>query len=771
MTAWSNFRFLQLNSVFFKFLISFIAVSLIPILSLGLLCYFVFERSIQKEVNKYNEVLLQSSAEGVEQKLYEIKRMTYQNSLSIKLEGDNYLKINEVASLLSRIKNTNQYIDEIYVYYSQLDKVVNSDGLYDADYYFSRNKFLDIPNEQWVSVLKGRNDFQVFGTERVEVNGQLQHKVMILTSFPLYNDTLNGTLVVWVDEEALRSLIQLSNVNYGMSRMFIVDQSNKLITMSHQDESEWNKISSILPRPDKLLNEQGIGEQFIQDKGEQWSILAISSKVTKWTYVVATPTEAITSRAKYVRNITFVVCFILLGIGLALSYIISQNLYRPIGQLINHFGTLKDKVPDAMKKQKMNEFSIINHYFQNFMQQNSELLSKISSSSVLIRDYCVQSLLLGKNDSQSRLFTQEILDSFQFPNFTVVVVDCEESSSLFSGKLEPTMMKLLELNGDRMSGVLTKITEKRYSILVNFSDENELKGMLGSLGTAVATTSINPMGQIVIIGVGNLHKHISYINRAFEEAVLSLDYRYIGSHCQVIYYREAVIDEHADALIYFPIDIEQQLIACTITGDMDGVNQAIDQIMNRNAPSMMTVKLAKAIYRELFGTVQKIAVQGKLVLKDLSISEALEQPILHQFKTIQEFKAYLQDMFIPLSEVFISKKESGNLKLKKEMIQFIEDHLSEELSLDRISSSFQINPKYASRFFKDQTGSNFVDYVNQLRVNKAKELMSEHPELKIGEIAEQVGFLSLNTFINTFKKCEKMTPGQFKQLLSDNKSI
>lgn len=70
---------------------------------------------------------------------------------------------------------------------------------------------------------------------------------------------------------------------------------------------------------------------------------------------------------------------------------------------------------------------------------------------------------------------------------------------------------------------------------------------------------------------------------------------------------------------------------------------------------------------------------------------------------------------------------------------------------------------YLSRYFKQQTGCNFIYYLYRLRIDKAKEML-KNSGFKINQIAENVGFSDVNNFIRMFKKYEGITPGKYREL-------
>ncbi|REE86411.1 two-component system response regulator YesN [Paenibacillus taihuensis] len=93
--------------------------------------------------------------------------------------------------------------------------------------------------------------------------------------------------------------------------------------------------------------------------------------------------------------------------------------------------------------------------------------------------------------------------------------------------------------------------------------------------------------------------------------------------------------------------------------------------------------------------------------------------------------------------------------------QFIRGNLGGDLSLTRLSEVVYLNPAYLSVLYKQQTGRNLSDYIAELRLDKAKELLLATP-FKIHEIADKVGFETSGYFTRFFKKRLQMTPQEYR---------
>jgi two-component system response regulator YesN len=99
---------------------------------------------------------------------------------------------------------------------------------------------------------------------------------------------------------------------------------------------------------------------------------------------------------------------------------------------------------------------------------------------------------------------------------------------------------------------------------------------------------------------------------------------------------------------------------------------------------------------------------------------------------------------------------------------YIEENYHTDISLESISERFFINKNYFSEIFKRETGKSFVNYLNEVRIEKTRQLLIKMPELKTTELARMVGFNEDSYFIRVFKKYNKCTPMEYKKAMLVN---
>lgn len=98
------------------------------------------------------------------------------------------------------------------------------------------------------------------------------------------------------------------------------------------------------------------------------------------------------------------------------------------------------------------------------------------------------------------------------------------------------------------------------------------------------------------------------------------------------------------------------------------------------------------------------------------------------------------------------------------MIDYIEEHYAENITLADVSSNVNLNRNYICRLFKKATGGTLMDYLNFVRVCKSEKLLKEG--MSVSETSDRSGFSSQSYFYKVFKKYNFLAPSQYKKMRS-----
>lgn len=148
---------------------------------------------------------------------------------------------------------------------------------------------------------------------------------------------------------------------------------------------------------------------------------------------------------------------------------------------------------------------------------------------------------------------------------------------------------------------------------------------------------------------------------------------------------------------------------------------------------------------------------SKTLEKDCHLSGNID--IYRNFSSLKEFVC--NDNTFTL----VDHNDSSNAQLIRKAVSYIESHYSEDITRESVATLLYLSPSHFSSLFKQETGCTFKEFLTNIRMQAAMELLST--QMSINEIAQQVGYLNRNRFIVNFKDFTSYTPTEYrKQVLS-----
>lgn len=151
----------------------------------------------------------------------------------------------------------------------------------------------------------------------------------------------------------------------------------------------------------------------------------------------------------------------------------------------------------------------------------------------------------------------------------------------------------------------------------------------------------------------------------------------------------------------------------------------------------------------------------------LQITDYILKPVNYE-----EFGACIDNLKIALFKRQSSKNEDQQEERAiNGIIRYMQEHLEEEVSLSVLAEEFHLSSQYISQLFKNEIGVNFLTYLTNIRMEKAKKLLLS-TSLSIAEVSEKSGYGDYRVFTKVFKKTEGVTPSQYRRdFLEDTKRV
>lgn len=217
---------------------------------------------------------------------------------------------------------------------------------------------------------------------------------------------------------------------------------------------------------------------------------------------------------------------------------------------------------------------------------------------------------------------------------------------------------------------------------------------------------------------------------------------------------------------------------CEVVGEAADGMEALGQIdallpdiviMDINIPIMNGLKVIE-VSRVKHPEIAYVIVSGyddfaycRQALR-LQITDYILKPVNYE-----EFGSCIDNLKISMYENKTSSQadsENREERVISSIMRYMQEHLSEEISLSVLADEFHLNPQYISQLFKNEIGVGFLAYLTNIRIEKAKKLLLS-TALSVTEISSYVGYGDYRVFTKVFKKTEGVTPSQFRREFLD----
>ncbi|MCZ0704288.1 two-component system response regulator YesN [Natronobacillus azotifigens] len=261
----------------------------------------------------------------------------------------------------------------------------------------------------------------------------------------------------------------------------------------------------------------------------------------------------------------------------------------------------------------------------------------------------------------------------------------------------------------------------------------------------------------IFLFAGELNKGFEGLRASYQSARIASDRRYSQLHDDPLVFQKR-FEEEEGQLKYQYID---QILEKIEENNIDMIHQLVDEWVRdvvTISASMESVKMfIFHLEKELKGAIRRVTDEGDEETRLGSLTAVCEEK-----KTLAELKDAMKIYVISAGKLLCQlnkEKHSGDIYKVK---NYIDKHYKENLTLKKIANEFYMNPVYLGQLFKKNHGTYFKDYLLNVRMEKAKQLLRQ-TDLRIYEVADQIGFSSPDYFVVQFEKKEGMTPSNYRQ--------
>lgn len=267
----------------------------------------------------------------------------------------------------------------------------------------------------------------------------------------------------------------------------------------------------------------------------------------------------------------------------------------------------------------------------------------------------------------------------------------------------------------------------------------------------------------VSIAISTKGYSVSEFHKKMQECKNALAYRFYMGNSSIILYRDLSGFYQGEDYLAFD-GIDKELCSVIKAGNEEDVKAILKQIGEKVVQTNLDPEYIKTFYWNLIYEINMIRISIKnLEVQDKEMSHDISSlyRMIDHATQVKELQSLLTDAAMSVVNRINRYNKKNINQILQNAINYICANYTMSITLNELAEHTYVSTYYLSRMFKKELGKNFVEYLNEIRIEKAKELLKDN-KYKTYEVAELVGIQDPHYFSKIFKKYVNMTPTEYK---------
>ncbi len=741
-------KLMSASKTLYKYLFSYCVVFITP-----LIFVFIFLNNYFFEIYK-DELYINNRAETkrfrdiidsrVEQIYNNVFRMTFEDNFNESYNNDAYNR-SKTFRKLYEYSLANDLISNIVYFQSNLDFVISADGACQneniGDYLFTYKHW---PASQMLEEIYKYKYPYWRPLEEIKLNDDTTNRYLSFI-YPLTKTSsrIKKAFLFQIKEDDFLKVLDIDK-ELNEKIYLIINRQGEIVFSSVTEKEYFKDIFKC------AINNSG--DETEQIEGDDYVASYKLSGVNDWIFINVLPMDVAMRKANHLQNIAIVFIILIVAIGALIIYFLTYINYNPLKSLAMLIKNSTEISPDSK-----NEIEAAKQAIHYFVQSEHTMREKVNMSAESTRMTMIYDMLRGyiKNikefNSEARDYGIEIKGTI----FYVAVFLLKDVSKLaVSGpaiiqKIEKTISHNIDSYG------VENIDNNSFVFILstNLLPKEQLKNILIN----VRRTIIAEHSTDMMIGVSKELGAEDNIYHSYLEAITAIKYKAsVESDDNVIMY------DNSNFILFnqYPSAEIEKLKSALMDNDINSFKAVSKYLINYVKNGNSSIFIAQCICYDMMITIFKIFLQDKdngyqfqkYKLADMNHND-INKLIGIVSVVCDEVEEYINNKGITL-----------NSNQLQEIKKYMNDNLANSgFSLYNLADKFGMSLSNISHYFKKSSGETLSQYLSQLRMEKAKELLRD-TNLSVNEIAERTGYVNPSSFIRKFKQMMRVTPGEYREM-------
>ncbi|NQX67281.1 AraC family transcriptional regulator [Paenibacillus alba] len=742
------------------------------IVSTAGLSYFITTDHLQAEVERTNMSLLHE----VNDKLLLVLK-------GIDAETMQFLRSRDMRTFMEDDAADQQ--DTITINNRIGDMLLSNDTIFSIDLYSYAKKRWSQTNPfqtaepgldyQWIREFESYKGFyQWIGTRKVSIDetGKIRQNVMtLIRSYPLTHGEgyRKGAVAFNVDERSIYNLIK-NAIDPSLGYLFLADEQGTVL--SHSDKSLiGTSAGEVLWSNEMTKRDEG---QFrTKMNGINRTVFYMKSPYTGWEIVSVVSDSELSKPLVQIRNTMFGISIILLLLAGGMAVVLNSWMFRPVNRVLSNVTKQLQAYSGNERRSEYaadDEFSGIEVSLSYILEDSNRMYRQMRETQPVIKWRLVMDALIGARKNPGELLPN--LEAIGFPLHAVQYIAMAAEFDGKSGIATPEDLHLYsyalcnvaeEMINTEYRGVAIEARDGMVVIVISFDEDNGEANLLRALAVAEMIKSYveEQFKQTISIGLGRMTQDLGALQHSYHDAMSALSYKMILGGNSIISSED--IREPASGEFMRLLGITDGIVDSLRMTDGEKMTKQTERWFGEMAGSGAAPDMIRQLVVHFMMKAAKAVGEIDPSLLEEAPSHRLFD-LLSQYESIHELSDYVIEQlgrYAGLIEERRSNRERNDVV--ERITAFIDAHyMHSDLSLNYLASEFKLSVSHVSRIFKEQTERNFIDYLMDIRMSKAKELLAGS-DMLIRDVSGVVGYTNVNSFVRIFKKSTGFTPGEYRE--------
>ncbi len=691
-----------------------------------------------------------------------------------------YPNTHEVISLRDKLFNPTQINQSVFAFFLFFDRsqvVINDQIAYDYEDFYDLYLRRDADGSYgaWETYLSDEMEKGVNAMEPYWYKGEGGLELLAY-SRPLPNNgysASSGVVRIFFKRSVLEDFMSAAG---GAKLQYILDGFGNVIYYTHADifEEEKLTIEDFIQKVENTRKKEiaedkeqeheviaGMWEGPVKLAGRNYVALRYSAP-SGYSYCTLLPETQLNARK--MANMLTVTIFILLAaaVGLFLCWHMSVRSATPLNQLMKQASRLTER-----DQEHNSVFVKLSDIFQYLAGVNSDLVEMMEEQKPYIRNAFVNRLLFGNplsHEEEDLLANRMDFDRkgmvFCVLIFRIITLDSVEEKSV--DLLSTCLLSLMEMIKKEFPGSLYAATgEDQVSLIMRVPHKNRdsIESLVEEKLLRIREELPANIAERIFVYGGNVVEEMEDVYESYHNAAFAFMNEKERTESQVIWFRK----NNKKMVAVFPyFELSVKLTRLVTSGDEQGLHDALKEIMTQyilesNLPAWLQQILLNELQAILFHILVRLELEEQEYQKYFS---ELEKE--HRIPLIEQITSTL-GLYRSLCALVNEKKTKEAGKMMPAILAFLDANYGDpDLSLTMVADTFRISVPYLSSLFKASAGVNFSNYVEDVRIEKAKGFL-KNTSMSVGEIAVATGYSSTNSFSRAFRRVTGDSASEYRK--------